>query len=211
MSELPRKKAVVLCDGRRPEKSVLEAFIGEAALFVAADGGGNVARKMGLKPDAVIGDLDSYQKTGTEEFEVIHSPGQETNDLEKALDFILKEESTDVAVFGAVGKRVDHTLKNLSVLSRFHPQFKSLVYKDRYGDIFLLPKNFSAEYPVGTPISLYPLNGRVSGITISGLKYPLMEESLEHGVRDGTSNETTEPEVEITYKTGELLMVVSGV
>ena len=208
MTNKPLKKAIVLCDGRRPDKEVLKSYLERAGLFIAADGGGNVAREMGLKPDVVIGDLDSYQSSGEENIKIIHNPGQETNDLEKALDFILKEEATDVVVFGAVGKRLDHTLKNLSVLSRFHSQFNSLVYKDRYGDIFLLPKNYTAKYPVDTTISLYPLSGRVTGITTRGLKYPLNNETLENGVRDGSSNKTTEPEIEITYKTGELLMVV---
>jgi len=205
-----RIKTVILCDGRQPGAGSLKEAINESEYFIAADGGGNVARRLNMIPDIVIGDMDSYVIEKKEEAEIIHDPDQETNDLEKSLKHAIKLKSTDVVVFGAVGKRLDHTLKNLSVLCRFNSSFSSLVFRDRHGEIFLLPERFVRTFPVGTTLSLFPISGIAEGVTTKGLAYPLVNEALENGVRDGTSNKTIRPEIEITHKKGDLLLFVAS-
>ncbi|MEX0770752.1 MAG: thiamine diphosphokinase [Balneolaceae bacterium] len=202
-------KTVILCDGRRPPADRIRAAVEQADLFIAADGGGNAAHELKLVPRIVIGDLDSYSVSPDPQTEVIQDNNQESNDLEKALNKALESGAKEVWVFGAIGQRLDHTLKNLSVLKQFNARFKSLRFVDRYGELFLLPARYQAQYPVGTVISLFPLSGKVSGITTRGLKYPLRDEALENGVRDGTSNETVSDRIEITHKKGDLLLFVA--
>lgn len=205
-----RIKTVILCDGRQPGSGPLKKELDESEYFIAADGGGNVARRLNLSPDIVIGDMDSYVPAENEKAKIIHDADQETNDLEKSLNHALKLKSTDVVVFGAVGRRLDHTLKNLSVLCRFKSSFSSLVFKDIHGEIFLLPRKFIRTYPVGTTLSLFPISGIAEGISTKGLAYTLTDESLENGVRDGTSNKSVSPEIEITHKKGDLLLFVAS-
>ena len=202
-------KAVVLCDGEIIKKQIIQNELADSGLFIAADGGANHAYKLGLVPDVIIGDLDSYTETGQETAEVIHKPGQETNDLEKALSYAAKKNVQQVIVFGATGKRLDHTLKNLSVLLQFNSQFSSIVFKDRYSTIFLVTPPFKKEFPVGTSISLFPLSGTVENITTIGLKYPLKNGILKNGVQDGSSNQTCKKTVEINFKKGDLLLLVN--
>ncbi|WP_069129990.1 thiamine diphosphokinase [Rhodohalobacter halophilus] len=200
---------VILCDGTPPKPEQLKKELKNSSLFIAADGGAFTADRMGVHPDVIIGDLDSYQKTGQEPGEVIHDPDQETNDLEKALAYAYKMEANHVTVFGATGKRLDHTLKNLSVLKQFHNQFESIIFKDRYSDLFLLPIHFETELPMKTTVSLFPLSGKVDGISTRGLKYSLTDGVLENGVQDGSSNETIENKIEIVHKKGDLLIFIN--
>ncbi len=200
---------VILCDGNPPRPEQLKEALKHSSLFIAADGGAFIAESMGLQPDVIIGDMDSYSETGNEQANVIHDPDQETNDLEKALAYAYKLEGEEVIVFGATGKRLDHTLKNLSVLKQFNDLFKSLVYKDKYSVVFLLPKQYEAELPLQTTVSLFPLSGRVEGITTSGLKYTLSNSTIENGVQDGSSNLTTEKKIEIVHKKGDLLIFIN--
>ncbi|MCC5913992.1 MAG: thiamine diphosphokinase [Balneolaceae bacterium] len=202
-------KCVILCDGRPPEPEQIRQQVEKSDLFIAADGGAITARRLNLSPNYIVGDMDSYEINGEEAAEVIRDPDQETNDLEKALALAHKSGADDVAVFGATGWRLDHTLKNLSVMRQFNSQFRSLIFMDRFSKIFLLPPRFSATLPTGTPISLFPLSGRVEGITTKGLLYPLNDEFLENGVRDGTSNETSNKKVEIIHKKGDLLIFIN--
>jgi thiamine pyrophosphokinase len=58
---------------------------------------------------------------------------------------------------------------------------------------------------------LFPLSGEVRGVTTKGLKYPLNDESLKNGERDGTSNETVEDEFSITAGEGDLIVFVEKV
>ncbi|HET8865341.1 MAG TPA: thiamine diphosphokinase [Gracilimonas sp.] len=200
--------AVIVSNGFPPTKELLEAEIEFADLVIGADGGGNKILSYGITPDAVIGDLDSFKKPDTINFEIIHDKSQETNDLEKALSLVLKKKAKTCTVLGAFGKRMDHALKNLSVLKRFKPDFDQLTYKDELFEAFIISDRYRTEAPVGSMVSLFPLSGEVIGITTSGLKYPLENEILKNGLRDGTSNETTEPEFSIQIESGDLVVFV---
>ncbi len=200
-------KAVILCDGDIPQKPMIQQELSGAELFIAADGGANQAHDLDFQPDIIIGDLDSYTVSGKEKAFVIRDKDQETNDLEKALTFALKKSVNDVTVFGATGKRLDHTLKNLSVLLQYNSKFDSIVLIDNYATIKIIESPFKASFDIGAIISLFPISGKVEGITTKGLKYPLRDEALENGIRDGSSNEAIEETVEIKFKKGDLLLL----
>jgi thiamine pyrophosphokinase len=200
-------KAVILCDGDIPQKQVIECDLSDTDLFIAADGGASRAKELGFQPDVIIGDLDSYTVIGNEKALLIQDEDQETNDLEKALSYAKKKSATSVTVFGATGKRLDHTLKNLSVLLQFDSRFDSVIFIDDYAELKVIHSPFRESFEIGTIISLFPLSGKVEGITTTGLKYPLNNEALENGIRDGSSNEAVEKTVEIEFKKGDLLLL----
>lgn len=204
--------AVILCDGRKPPKSKIIVSVSQFDLFIAADGGANIAYELGLIPDFIIGDLDSFSPMNEigESVTVIRDPDQETNDLEKALILAIRREVTKTHVFSAFGRRPDHALKNLSVLKKFNSRFTELKFIDNHGEMFLLPKKFTASLPAGTTVSLIPLSGTVEGITTTGMKYALQDELLAIGVRDGTSNETVDEIIEITHEKGDLLFFIAS-
>ncbi|TVQ01944.1 MAG: thiamine diphosphokinase [Balneolaceae bacterium] len=202
-------KAVIICDGELAPKYVIERDLENSSLLIAADGGAYKAIESGFSPDVIIGDLDSYIPSGDEKAEIFRDQSQETNDLEKALNYARQTSATEVVVFGATGNRLDHTLKNLSVLLQFNRQFHTILFKDRYSEIRVIHSPFSEEFPLHTSISLFPLSGTVEGITTNGLKYPLVNGTLENGVQDGSSNETIKKTVEIEFKKGDLLLLVN--
>jgi len=204
-----QNKAVILCNGEPPERELILPEIENASLFIAADGGANSAIELGLAPDVVIGDMDSFSPEKKSSLKVLKDDDQETNDLEKALYYAEKKEMIDVIVFGATGLRIDQTLKNLSVLKQFNSRFRTILFRDNHCDIFLAASPTVKKYPAGTSISLFPLSGRVENITTKGLKYPLDNEFLENGVRDGSSNKTITPEIEIHFESGDLLLIVN--
>ncbi len=178
--------------------------------IVAADGGALRALAYGMIPDVIIGDLDSVQRldrTRLPQTEFIHQPSQELNDLEKALHYCREQGATHLVLLGLTGRRLDHTLNNLSVLSRYD-RFFSLEIYDRYGQIFLVRAHFRYQGTPGQTISLIPLN-TVAGVTTRGLKYPLQDEPLIFGQREGLSNEVVENPVEVTVRQGLLLVFVN--
>jgi thiamine pyrophosphokinase len=200
---------LILCNGRPPSESLFEETLEWADLFIAADGGGNTARSLGTLPDYVIGDLDSFEPKDDEEINIIHDPDQQSNDLEKALKLARKKNSGQIKVLSATGNRLDHTLKNLSVLKQFNDQFEQLTFIDADGMFRLLPRHFTKEIPIDTTVSLFPLSGKVTGITTKGLQYPLDDETLENGVRDGSSNMVVSTPVSIFYEEGDLLLFIA--
>jgi thiamine pyrophosphokinase len=207
--KIESKSAVILCNGQPPVRNQIVQSLKDANLFIAADGGGNTARDMNLSPDVVIGDLDSYHQKKSDPWEVIKKESQDVNDLEKALDHALQENITNAIVYGATGLRLDHTVKNLSVLKQYHSRFESLFFRDQFCDVMLIESPFIEELPLHTSVSLFPLSGVVSGITSKGLKYKLDNDTLENGVFDGSSNLTISSTIKITFESGDLLFFIN--
>jgi len=211
---MSKQKGLILCNGQMPPKGLVRRYINEEILFVAADGGANKALDMGFIPEVVIGDLDSFDGTKWSHLtnvQIIKDADQETNDLEKALAYLLTKSISEVAILGATNMRLDHSLKNLSVMLQFNPHFTSLQMIDEYGVCSILPKKFVGNYQIGTTISLVPLSGEVHNIVTTGLKYPLNNETLAVGKRDGSSNEAIQETITIEYGYGHLLLYVVNI
>ena len=202
--------ALIVAGGTPPTKKLLEQEIQQADLLIGADSGGHVFLGHGFTPDIVIGDLDSFVYTRHEGINVLEDPDQETNDLEKALAYALKRGSISCVILGALGKRIDQTMKNVSVLQQFWSRFEDIRFRDDYGDTFLVESPYKPNYPVGTMISFFPVRNPVEEFTSSGVLYPLTNSILEMGGLDGTSNEITEEEVTITFNDGFLGVFVGN-
>lgn len=200
------KKVLILCNGMPPSATLFEEYRAKADYLIGADGGAQTILQLGGRPDIVTGDMDSFDHRQEYPFEVRYNADQETNDLEKALSLAADYGATHVSILGGTGQRLDQTLKNLSVLKQFNDRFEALHMADDYGLTRLIGPEFEEQFEIGTNLSLFPLSGRVSGITTSGLKYSLTDEALENGVRDGSSNEVVASPVRITYKEGDLLL-----
>jgi len=200
---------LVLCNGEAPNYDLFTQYYEETDLFIAADGGGNIALSMGYTPNMVIGDLDSFDADKSQSIDIIQEVDQEQNDLEKALNLAHQKQGSRVSILGATGHRLDQTLKNLSVLKQYNDTFEHISLIDNYGKTQLLPPYFQQKIAAGTNISLFPLSGKVTGITTSGLKYALTNEKLENGVRDGSSNEVVSNPVQIDHQKGDLLLFIS--
>lgn len=195
-------------NGQPPSKPLFRTLRNRCDLLIAADGGGNWCAEIGFKPDFVVGDLDSFYRDRHSDIPVIHDPDQETNDLEKALNLAIKHRAKHVYLTGVTGARLDQTLKNISVMVQFRDRFESLVMYDDMGWMMILPPVFSFDVEPGTTISLFPVSGKVDGIRTEGLEFALADESLENGVRDGSSNKSVMSSVNISHSNGHLLLMV---
>jgi thiamine pyrophosphokinase len=200
--------ALIVGNGSVPGQSLFEKEFEKCDYLIAADGGASACFLYNRIPDVVIGDLDSYSARPDMDVKVILENSQETNDLEKAIQHAIDCDAKHIVVLGATGERLDQTLKNISVMVQFTDEISDLVLKDDLCWMRILPESYSFKTLPGTLISLFPVSGIVEGITTRGLKYSLHDESLQNGVRDGSSNEATEETVEISHKKGDLLLMV---
>ncbi len=202
-------RVLIVANGSKPSESLLHQYASQSDVLIAADGGATVCLQAGLRPDVIIGDMDSFKAQPEHgELNLIVDTDQETNDLEKALKHANSLGSRQVTILGATGVRLDQTLKNISVMLQFFAHFEELIFRDELCWMRILPRDFKFDVSPGTVISLFPVSGLVEGITTSGLKYPLKYESLENGVRDGSSNEAVSNQVSIKHGSGSLLLMV---
>lgn len=178
-------------------------------VIIAADGGLFNAVGGNYVPDFVIGDLDSVSgdmESRYPQTKFIRQPSQELNDLEKALIFCEGDGITDITLLGIGGKRLDHTLNNLSVLTRYDRKFRLTIY-DKYSQIFLVRRDWRYSGDLNQLVSLIPL-GRVENVTTRGLAFPLDRESLVFGQREGLSNFIVSNPVHINTGGGILFVYV---
>ncbi len=203
-----KKRAVILCNGEPPTKALVRRTVRPSDFLVAADGGANAARKLGLSPDVIIGDLDSMTKATKRFFSsslIIQISRQDNTDLEKALDLLVARNITRVLILGATGRRLDFTLANLSVLWLYTRKMK-IELANESSRAFPVEGPFRMHAKRGTTVSLIPF-GNCSGITLRGLYYPLQNGTMKVG-EVGVSNVTTRPAFSINIKKGKMLVLV---
>jgi thiamine pyrophosphokinase len=202
-----KQYTLVIAHGAIPSTKIIGPLIAGAKSIVCADGGANVAARLGIHPDAIVGDCDSLSSATRRKFrnaEILHRPSQYATDLEKTLDYCLENHVRSVIVVGATGKRLDHTLSNMSIIRKYHDRI-SIRCIDQYGEAFLCTKRISCTASIGQVVSLVPL-GKCRGVTTGGLRYQLTRETLEVGVREGQSNVAIKTRVKISVNQGTLLI-----
>lgn len=200
-------QALILANGDPPTKRLLKLLLKNAALFVCADGGVNTAARYGLKPNAVVGDMDSARPASLKKFHstTIHKiVDDNSTDLEKSLSWIVQEGYRHVIVLGATGGRLDHFIGNLSALAKMS-MHATIQFVDESGEWIFVDRFKNLSLPAGVTVSLIPLS-RCDGIVTKGLKWNLNFESLELGVLDGTSNLVVESPVHISVAKGNLVL-----
>lgn len=184
---------------------------------VAADGGAALAARLGLKPDLLVGDLDSSEPALAPRFEAAgvlirryeHHVKVET-DTELAVLAALDWRPGQVFLLGALGGRLDHALANVLLLT--HPALASTDVRLVDGDqeVFLAKPghwNILAGQR-GDLVSLLPLGDDALGVRTTQLEYPLLGETLLEGRARGVSNLLLASEAAVRFDQGRLLVVI---
>lgn len=206
-----QEPALIIANGESCNRELLNQLLEWSPLVVVLDSAIERVIKLGIKIDVLIGDFDrkfDFEKYKDLQFpiEIIKVEDQNSTDLDKAYEYLIQRNIPSANVVWATGRRMDHTITNLTNVVKFANQLK-VVLLDDYSKVFLLPKTFKKWYPKNTPVSLIPI-GNAAGITTNNLTYSLNNESLELGFRTGCSNLVSEDGiVEISYKSGFLLMM----
>jgi thiamine pyrophosphokinase len=183
------------------------------AAIICADSGANHLKAAGRIPDLLVGDLDSVAGETLRYFEkagcrIVHHPRhKDETDTELAIYESLTLHPTEIWIWGAMGKRLDHTLANLSLL--YIGIQKGLLVKliDPWCEAFMINRQTDIDGKKGQTVSLFPVAGKVTGITLTGFEYPLSESVMEIGHPYGVSNCLANDRGTIEMGSGLLLVV----
>jgi len=195
-------------DGPEPKKEILE-IIKNTSVTVAADSGLHLAEKFNIKPDFILGDMDSLKNADNM---LIKYPNKsifrykedkDFTDTELALLFLAEKGCDKTIIVGGSGGRTDH------FLGIFY-----LFFREMRPDIWILKEEiawnvegkFLLNTVKGEVISLFPLSVNGCKMKSSGLKWEL--DSLDWKVGDaGISNIALENKIEIEMVNGRLLLI----
>lgn len=202
------EKIAVIANGVIEHYGELSGAIKGYDQYLAVDGGLNHCKALHIIPLFLIGDMDSINPNVRKEFphikELKFNRDKDATDLELTLQFLIKKNPKSITVFGGLGGRVDHSLTNLILLTRY----PGTVFMETEKEIFgVIDRQLSLETHRGQIISLIPMNGPVTGISTDGLKWEIKNGNLDKNFI-GISNEATGSSIFITVKTGDLLFSI---
>lgn len=206
-----QEPALIIANGASCNPELLGQLLEWSPLVIVLDSAMERVLELGIKVDVLLGDFDrdfdpNHYKEKQYPLEIVHTPDQNKTDLEKAFDYLIERKIPAVNVVWATGKRADHTITNITNISRYRDKL-SIVVHDDHSKVFLLPKKYEKWYPANTTISLIPI-GHVTGIHSQNLFYPLNNDSLTIGYRTGSSNHVKEDGlVVIEHEQGDLLLM----
>lgn len=199
--------AVIVGNGEVDE--TMKKELPKGAYVICADGGFKHMKKLGMKPDIIIGDMDSAD-LNTDEFKTIVYPvRKDFTDSEISVDYALENGFDEIIMLGFTGTRLDHTLTNFFLLKKISDCGKRGIIVDKHNKIYYAEKETVIYGGRGDIVSLIPVGGDVSGITTEGLEYPLNNETLEFGKSRGVSNVMTADVCRITKKSGIAMIIKS--
>lgn len=181
---MKKKKVIsIIGNGEMPGPDLREIIL-HSKLIIAADGGANHCRTMNIKPDYIIGDLDSISSLTKQEFvdvKTIHLAEQQTSDLEKALAFAQKFYPNLLQFFAIFGNRSDHTIYNMKKFTELELKQEIRVF-DNFGFWQILSAGqHSFNGKKGERISFFS-PGKIRDLSIRGFQFPLKAGDYDEGV-----------------------------
>ena len=178
----------ILCDGDFPGSQEVRDRLLSCDVVVCCDGAASQFMRF-RRPEFVVGDMDSLPEGVMEDISdrLFQVSEQESNDLSKAFRCIcsmlrIGQEGRSlpefsITVFGATGKREDHTLGNISLLADFAEYLDrngvraGLELVTDYGVFVPVLGSCTFELPEGQSLSIFAFDQELN-IVSTGLQYP---------------------------------------
>lgn len=180
--------------------------------LIAADGGFEHLRRMGITPDLLIGDMDSIeQECFDTDVKIKRLPREKDDtDMLAAIKEGLELGCTDFEIFGALGgERIDHSIANIQCLLYLYNHGARGILYGAYDRIELLCNN-KVHYPATMKgmLSVFAFSGDAKGVTEQGLKYSILDATVKMEFPIGISNEFIGQESMIKVEDGMLLICI---
>ena len=184
------KRAVIIGSAPVSDWSFLQRWVTPEAMIICADGGLVAAHALGLTADWYVGDSDSGGYTGHCPADVLPSE-KDVTDLDMAVSRAIREGYEEIVLCGCTGGREDHHLSAIGQLERIHRLGAEGVLVDEYNEIRLLYPGVHTikEQTQFHYFGLIPLDAMLTGVTITGAKYEVTNQSFCRWESLGVSNQ----------------------
>jgi len=203
-----RKCHIVAAGDGLPDRDELAS----GGLVIAADAGYVKLQRIGVTPDAVIGDFDSAVRPDGGEFELVTHPSEKDDtDTGLCAEYAYNKGYRDFVIHCASGGRPDHEYANYQLLASLARRGCSAVMRGGMFDIYALDgsgrNTLSLDAGYGT-VSVFCIGDTAEGVVIRGLKYELDGYTMRCDYAIGVSNERMGVPAVISLVRGTLLVMV---
>ena len=176
--------SILIANGKKPKNKKIIEILKNAKNVICVDNGYELASELNITPSVIIGDLDSVDINKiSKDILIIKDEDQNTNDLEKTLNYCLSKNIKDIILVGATGERDDQNLATILVSLEYIEQLNIEILSDLYSIEFVNGKREFETEPM-KEVSLISMD-KENIITTQGLKYNLDKSKLSsatHGI-----------------------------
>lgn len=176
--------------------------------YICCDSGLKHREGLGIVPDLIVGDFDSYENPHLETETITLPREKDDTDTVFAVKEALARGFQEFLLVGVIGGRLDHTLGNVSILLMLHSRGIAAVAVDDYSEMEIVsdrPVQIDDRYAF---FSLLNISGTAQGITIKDAKYPLEGAEITCEYQYGISNEVLPGKTaEVSVQRGVLLLM----
>ena len=167
--------------------------------YIFCDAGLKHTEELGIKPDLIIGDFDSYPK---------EEALKQSADTVFAVKEGLRRGFSEFLLLGVIGQRLDHTLGNVSILLMLDEAGRRGMIVDDYSEMSLVGQAPTYIDESFSYFSVLNISGKAEGVTIEGAKYPLKDAVISCDYQYGVSNEVLAGErAAVSVADGRLLLI----
>lgn len=161
-----------------------------------------------VTPSLIVGDFDSTDNPNLEVETIVLPCEKDDTDTFYAVKEGIKRGFTDFLLLGVVGRRLDHTLGNISILLYLHKKGFNAQIIDDYSIMEIADEKEKEIKPTYPYFSLMNVSGDVSGVTIKNAKYELNDADISCDYQYALSNETVNGKVAtVSIKDGKMLLI----
>ena len=202
------KRCVIIGGAPINDYRRIKALLNSGDYYIVCDSGLKHISALGILPDLIIGDFDSAEKPQTD-IETIALP-REKDDTDSffAAKEAVKRGFCDFLLIGVIGKRIDHSIGNISFLLYLESLQKSARIADDYSVMEIISRKGEVASSECEYFSLLAIDGDANGVNIKNAKFPLENAKITAGYQYGISNEAENGKTaEISIENGRLLLV----
>ncbi len=207
-------RAAVFLNGAPDPPALIRGVAATADLVVAADGGARHALEADVVPDLVVGDMDSLGTDWTREVErrgaslERHPARKDKMDGHLAVLAARRLGAREVDLLCAGGGETGALFAVPHILLAAERAGLGAAVVAGWGRAFVIEAGArSLEGEPGDSVSVFPLAGTATGVTLEGFVYLLEDARLEPGDTLGFHNEMTGREASVSVRSGALLVV----
>lgn len=202
------KRCIVIGGAPINDYNRIKSLLRTDDFYIVCDSGLTHINSLGIQPSLIIGDFDSYKRPNTDTETIILPREKDDTDSFFAVKEGVNRGFCEFLLIGAIGKRLDHSIGNISALLYLDSLGKRAGIADDYSVMEIVsstPAFVTDEYPY---FSLLAIDGTASGITVKNAKFPLENAEISPEYQYGISNEVIKGKTaEISVKEGKLLLI----
>jgi thiamine pyrophosphokinase len=162
--------------------------------IICVDGGAGQARRLGIIPDWIVGDMDSiseedreYMKKAGVDFKIYPAEKDDT-DQQLALKLAEEKGAANISVWGGTGSRLDHTFSSLCSAGSLAAKGIDIRFEAPDLTIYIIKNRLVIPGRIGETVSLIVLGEKATGVFLRGFQFPLNNALLKGNWQYAISN-----------------------